>query len=172
MPVTPRANMKEIRVPRKAVEEFREIARREWGREMSEDEARTVAERFLADLANGFGRCAAEGDGVPPSEPFVPSAPRTCRLCRSVKKSEPVSDDGLGPLCAACSEALDDGTLPACVLTDRGSWCTARQLCDEFGVTPAKIAALLRRGKLVARTVERTGFRIFVAEDQPKMPEG
>lgn len=164
--------MKEIRLPKKAVDEFREIARREWGRELSEDEARAMAEWFLATLANVFREDAAERERMPRPEPLVPSPPRTCRLCGSVKKSEPVSDDGRGPLCAACSEALNDGTLPAYILTDRDKWCTTRQLCDEFKVTPARVAALVRRGKLVARTVRRTGFRIFVAEDQPKASKG
>ena len=92
--------MREIKLPKKAADEFREIARREWGREMSENEARATAEWFLATLANAFRNDAPERVGMRPEEPYVPSAPRRCSLCLSVKRSEPVTVTERGALCA------------------------------------------------------------------------
>lgn len=158
--------MRKIILRRKAVEEFRRIAKEEWGREMSFAEARAVAQRFLADLAN-----LPPMEGPDPGPRYAPGPPTECCLCRSAKRDEPVSETEHGALCAACAEAIADGTLPAYVTTERHRWRTARQLCDEYGTTPARIAALVRHGKLVARTVRRTGFRLFLADDQPQPPE-
>ena len=155
--------MRKIILRRKAVEEFRRIAREDWGREMTFAEARAAAQRFLADIAN------AHEVSVPHAGPrFVPGPPTECCLCRSAKRDEPVSETEHGALCAACAEAIEDGTLPAWVTTEGHRWRTGRQLCEEYGTTPARIAALVRHGKLVARTVQRTGFRLFLADDQPQ----
>lgn len=161
--------MKEVRLGRKAVEEFRRIAKADWGLDLPYAEAKKVAERFLANLAN-LPADARDGS-APPGERFVPGPPAECGLCRVVRRSEPVSNTEHGPLCAACAEAIVDGTLPAYVTTDRNKWCTTGDLCAHLKTTPARIAALVRHGRLVARTVRRTGFRIYLAEDQPKRKE-
>ena len=84
-----------------------------------------------------------------------------------MRRSEPVSNTEHISLCGAFAEAIADGTLPAYVATDGNRRCTTRDLCAHLRTTPARIAALARHGRLVARTVRRTGFRIYLAEDQP-----
>lgn len=159
----------------RALAEFKKISTAETGIDASPDDAREAAEWLLSLADNVLGhrrsvrmmeeRLAENTDGYP-----LGPTNYSCWICGGVRPDSPLWFDRTGVKCEHCYLTFKRRALPLSVATDRDSWYDEWDLRHRLGMNPNTIAGMVRSGSLVARTVKGTGFRLFLAGDNPSLP--
>ena len=168
---------KKYGISKRALAEFRRILREEHGIEPSAKQAREAAEALLG-LMETLGRHKHSVRRMeerlaksPEGYELPPDSKHSCRICGGRREwGRAMWFDRTGVKCGPCYMTFRRRALPLSVATDRDSWYDERELMHRFGLSGRKVDALVREGKLVARTVTGTGFRIFLISENPSLP--
>lgn len=161
----------------KAIEEYREIFKREYGKELSDKEAREGAQNLLslAELLLNLAqedfsrkqRLKKERKGFHLEEGKI----YNCLICHSTISGKDSWWDLGGPKCLICQKAVDTKVIPKMLGKKRDSWYASWELKDKFGIHHASIKKLVREGKLRSRTIlyedGRTHFQVFLKKENP-----
>ena len=163
----------------KAVNEFKDIYKEKYGKEISDREARESGENLvrLFDLLWKFSqeesrrerRLKKEPDGFPVEGNY------SCIVCRnSINGSNGLYHWG-GPRCLICHKAIKDRVIPFYVLKNDDSFYRTWQLKDKFGIKSTQtVKKLVRERKLISRTImngEHVHEYIFLKKENPSLIE-
>lgn len=153
----------------KAIGEFKEIYKKEFGKELSDAEA-SEASNNLVNLVDLLIKCHArdmERKHRLKKEPkgfHINDGIYECGICRYQIEGEKTWYDKWGLKCLICQKAIDTGAIPGFACENRESWYRMWELKDSFGISSPTARKLIRQGKLAARIVagENSGVHEYV----------
>jgi hypothetical protein len=160
------------------IDEFKEIYKKENGKEMSDQEASDVAHNLVGfvELIWELSQKHAKLDQRLKKEPegFPVDGNYSCLICHnSITEVDGWYHWG-GPRCLICHKAIKDGVIPTFVLEGRDSYFSKWQL-EKFGIKPQSVKKYIREGKLKPRTVlcedGTTHVQIFLKKENPEFIE-
>jgi hypothetical protein len=163
------------KISKKALAEFRRIAKAETGIDASAKDAREAAEWLLslADSAvrhrQSVHRMEERRAESPEGYPLGPSD-YSCWICCGVRPDSPLWFDRTGVKCEHCYLMFRRRALPLSVATDRESWYDDWDLVNRIGWSQQQVRSMVAAGELVPRTVKGTGFRVFLVSENPSLP--
>jgi hypothetical protein len=143
---------------KEAVEEFKEIHKKKFGKELSDEEAYESANNLvgLFRLLYECDRKEQERKHMLKKEPegfHLTGGPYNCLVCHRQVESEKSWYDNLGNKCIPCQKAIKAGVIPPFVCKERDSYYVAWELKSNFGISHPTMRKLVRQGKLKARIV-------------------
>jgi hypothetical protein len=140
-----------------ALNEYKEIYKKEYGKDLSDAEARDQADRLLQVykiLWDGYvtdlkrqQRLKKEPDG------FTLDGTYTCNICHCNVGAGENWYSRWGITCLTCLRALKDGVVPGFVCKHRKSWYAMWELKSDFGIHPQTARKMIRIGELKARII-------------------
>lgn len=160
-----------------SIKEYKEIYKKEFGEDISDNEARTQATRLL-----NFFRVLYEVDKKDkirkaklkdhPKGFHLEDGVYNCIVCHRYISGENSWYDKSGPKCLDCQRAIDKKVIPRYVCKDRDSWYSMLDLKNKFGVHPATAEKMMREGKLEAKAIKdkegKDYFYIFIKKENNK----
>jgi len=167
-----------MNLPQKSIDEFKDICKKEYGKELTDAEASEAAHDLVGffDLLMKIDwrneqmklRLKKEPDGFPMTDGI-----HTCGVCgRQVPDGESWYD-WWGVKCRLCQKAVKDGVIPGFVCAEKDSHYTTWQLKDYFGIAYQTAMKQVRQGKLTARVVLAENGKpyeyIFLKKENPHL---
>ena len=166
-------------VSKERVEEFKEIYKKEHGKELSDQEAQEAADnlvglfKLLWDCsmkdAERKRRLKKEPKGFPVDNHY------NCIVCYRTIDPQTGWYDHNNQKCLSCQKAVEGGALPSYVCHHRKSFFLTWELKSSFNIHPQTARKLVRQGRLVARIVknEHGGDQeyIFLKKENPSLIE-
>ena len=157
-------------LPDKAIQEFKDIMKKEYGQELSDAEAREQGERLLGffeilykqaqiehlrkmrlkkEKVKGFFLEASDGH-------------YTCAICRETLPGNEIWWNPNGLRCKDCWRNIQEGVIPALTYdSDDKIWIKEWQLQSDYGLHPATRGKLRREGILKGRDLKRKDGSIY-----------
>lgn len=161
----------------KAIQEFKEIYEKKYGKRLSEAEASDAAHNLygLAELLIEGAKRDCKRELRLKDEPkgfhLDDGTGYTCPICRHSMSYEETWYDKNGMKCVFCQKALDRRIIPLSVLKNEDSWYSMFEFDYYFGIKSASIRKLVRAGQLKARVVAGPGksprCEVFLIKDNP-----
>lgn len=161
------------------LDEFKDIFKRNYGKEYTDAEAREAANNLLgfAELIVKFAR---EEHGwkeklkVEPGGFALPGEGRTCYVCHQAIYDEVTWYDKYGIKCPHCQKAVEKNQIPKSIFKDRDSFYHGWQLKDKFGLHPQTVAKMVREGKIKERVIKNKDgngihARIYLKKENPEL---
>lgn len=160
----------------KAIDEYKEIFKKDYGTELTDTEATEGAQRLMGFFeviyemslreARRKKRLEKEPKGFNLEED---GNVYSCIVCHASISGKTGWWDLNGQKCLTCQKAVDNGIIPATVCKDRDSWYASWELKSRFGIHPSTVSKLIREKKLKARNLKTTNgesyFQIFLAKE-------
>lgn len=161
------------------VQEFKEIFKKEYGKEMTDAEAREAGEnlvRFVEVLwemsmsdQKRKHRLKTEPDGFPVDGHY------SCIICRrSIDPSTGWYDKNFQK-CFPCKRAVDKGIFPSFICHHTESFFSMSDLSYTFELKSPTVRKLVREGKLIARIAHNDQWNsneyIFLRKENPGLIE-
>ena len=141
----------------KAVQEFKKIYKKEYGKELSDKEAFESAQNLL-NLGEVLYKVANEEyhrkqrlKKEPKGFHLEAGKYYTCFICKETVPGETAWWDKYGTKCMNCQRNLDKKVIPKKLLKGKffsDNWYASWQIKDKFGIHPATARRLVREGKL------------------------
>ena len=143
---------------KESINEFKEIYKKEYGKELSDQEAYESATNLM-NFAEVLYECAKrdyqrkqqlkrEPDGF-----HLTDGTYNCSICyRQVTRDESWYDKW-GTKCLLCQKAVKEGLVPTFVCTERDSWYAMWELERKFGIKHQTAKKMVRLGDLKAKIV-------------------
>ena len=168
-----------MEITQEKVDEFKEIYRKENGKELSDTEAREAAYNLqgfvelIWDISKREAqlkhRLKKEPDGFPVDSHY------SCRVCSTSISPETGWYDRWGQKCKPCTKAVKDSTVPTFVCEHRDSFYSAWQIKDRLGIKNITgVKKLIKGGGgLKARTIMAENGTvhdyIFLKKENPEL---
>lgn len=143
----------------KAIQEFKNIYKMEYKKDLTDAEARDGAERLvgffdiLLQVAEKDYRRKLKLKDSPKGFPIDDDGTYSCFICYKSITTVNGWYDKYGLKCLNCQRAVENKIIPPIVFKDRKSWITNWELKDKFGIHPSTARKLIRKGKLKARVI-------------------
>ncbi len=145
-------------LPKQAINEFKEIYKDQYNKELSDAEASEAANN-LVDFFKLLYDChikelkrkrrlKKEPEGF-----HLTDGEYNCCICHKLISREETWYDKWGIKCLYCQKAVKEGLIPSFVCHDRDSWYAMWELESKFGIKNQTVRKLVREGKLIARIV-------------------
>lgn len=164
----------------KAVDEYREIFKKDYGKELTDSEAHDGAQRLFNFFeviyemslreAKRKKRLEKEPKGFHLEED---GKVYSCIVCHASISGKTGWWDLNGQKCLNCQRAVDKGVIPASVCKKRDSWYARWELASKFGIHSSTISRLIREGKLRAKNLtDESGaiyFQVFLTPENLHM---
>ena len=160
---------------KKFIEEYKRIYKKEFGKEISDQEALEQGTRLVnffeilhkinvkEKIRKKKLKQHPKGFHLPESEIY------NCCICGDSVQGKTSWYDKNGIKCLLCQKALDQGIIPAKVCHDRDIWYAMWQLKDKFGFHYQTVKKMIRLGELKARIVldnnNKPYFYVFLKEE-------
>lgn len=166
-------------LPQKAIEEFRELYKNQYGKELNDAEASEAAHNLVNffDLLYKIALREAKLKGRLKKEPngFPVDGNYSCIVCQNPVNSENGWYDRWGPKCLLCQRAISEGVIPPFVCKDRDSWYSTWHLRSKFGFKAPTVKKLVREGALKAREIlsEKGAAHeyVFLKKENPELAD-
>ncbi len=142
----------------KSIEEFKEIYRKEYGKELSQAEA--------FEMANGlvnFFKLLVDQDNIDrrrkmrlkdePKGFHIEGVGYTCFVCSDSISNEETWYDKYGIKCMTCQKAIDKHQIPATAASNKESWYSKYDLQSRFNIDHHGVKRLIKAGVLKPRIV-------------------
>ena len=163
---------------KETIEEFKEIFKKEYGKELSDQEAYESATNLtgffevLYECANKDYQRKQQLKKEP--EGFhLTDGIYNCSICYRQVTGDKSWYDKWGTKCLLCTKAVKEGVVPPFVCTDRDSWYAMWQLEKKFGIKHPTAIKLVRLGKLKARIVSYESGKpyeyVFLKKENPDL---
>jgi len=146
-------------LPKKAIEEFEEIYKKEFGEEISDEEALEQGTRpvnffkvlYKMDVKEKMRKEKLKkypkGFHLPESEIY------NCCVCHNQIQGKDTWYDKDGIKCLLCQKALDQGIITSEICRNDDSWYSTMDLKDKFGLHYQTVMKKIRLGELKARVI-------------------
>lgn len=163
---------------KKAIDEFREIYRKENGQELTDAEASDAAYRLygFAELALEVAKRDIQRKRQLQKEPggfHITDGTYNCMVCGVPVTGDQSWYDRYGVKCLLCQRAVNKGIIPGFVCTARDSHYGMWELKSKFNIISATARKLIRQGKLHARVVLTNDGKpyeyIFLKKENPQL---
>lgn len=165
-------------VAKKYVDEFKEIYKKEHGKDLSDAEAQEAADNLvgLFDIlwkssmedSRKKARLKKEPDGFPVEGSY------SCLICKCSINETNGWYDWYGQTCLLCRKAIKDGIIPTFVCTEYDSYFKTWQF-EKFGLKSPTVRKMVRTGELKARIVLDEAGKpheyIFLKKENPRYRE-
>ncbi|MFH1909785.1 MAG: hypothetical protein ABIJ72_01145 [bacterium] len=165
-------------LPPKAIEEFKEIYKKEYGKELSDVEASESANN-LVGLFKLLWDCSirdAKRKSQLKKEPegfHITDGTYSCMVCGCSVTGDQSWYDQWGVKCLLCQKAVKEGVVPGFVCRDHDSHYKMWELKDKFKIHPQTARKLVRQGELKARIVTTEDGKpyeyIFLKKENPHL---
>lgn len=152
----------------KSVQEFKDIFKKEYGKELSDSEARESAERLMGFMgilydqavieARRTKRLEKEPEGFALKEH---EGPYNCILCHQSISGSNAWWDLNGLKCLDCQRNIKEDVIPGEICTKDELWIKDWQLHSDFGVHPATRGKLKREGMLKGRELKNEKGQVY-----------
>lgn len=164
----------------KAVDEYRELFKKDYGKDLTDSEAQDGAQRLFNFFeviyemslreAKRKKRLEKEPKGFHLEED---GKVYSCIVCHASISGKTGWWDLNGQKCLDCQRAVDSGVIPASVCKNRDSWYASWEITDKFGVHPSSVRKLVHQGKLKVRDLITEGgaiyFQVFLVSENPDL---
>ena len=165
-------------LPQKAIEEFKDIYKKEYGKELADSEARESAENLIGFFKVLY-ECAQKEHlkklrlKKEPEGFHLTDGTYNCLICHCQITGNESWYDRLGPKCLLCQKAVKDGVIPSFVCKERDSWYATWELESKFQIKHPTARKLVRQGILKARIVLADNGKpyeyIFLKKENPEL---
>lgn len=162
---------------KKSIEEYKRIYKKEFGKEISDEEALEQGTR-LVNFFEILHKINVEdkirkkklkqhpkGFHLPESETY------NCCVCGNSVQGKTSWYDKNGTKCLLCQEALNKRIIPPEVCHDNDGWYSIWEFDYYFKIKAPTIRKFIREGKLKARVIKnkngRTHFEVLMIKDNP-----
>lgn len=159
----------------KKVQEFKDLMKEKYDKELSDQEAREQAEdvlglfRLIGDISMQRQKWKEKLKDNP--EGFPVEGERTCRICKTSMNESNSWYSKYGLSCVSCYKAVESGDVPSDIFEDEDSFLSKRQIRNRFDASTQTINKFVREGKLKERVIEkpegRADFRLFLLKENP-----
>lgn len=165
-------------LPQEAIEEFKEIYKKEYKKELSDAEARESAENLVRffDLLWECEKKDIQRKQLLKKEPegfHLTDEVYNCLICHCTVTGDESWYDKWGVKCLLCQKAIKEETVPGFVCKERESWYAVWQLKDKFGIHPQTARKMVRIGELKARIVATESGQpyeyVFLKKENPHL---
>jgi len=162
---------------KKAIDEFKEIYKKEYKKELNDAEASEAANN-LVGLFKILYDCEAREQQRKhrlKKEPggFHVDGTYSCRICHRDVSGDESWYDEYGLKCLLCTKAVKEGAVPPFVCKDRDSWYAMWELDSKFKIKHPTARKLIRQGKLKARIVAYQDGKpyeyVFLKKENPDL---
>lgn len=172
-------------LPEESIKEFKEIYKKEYGKELSDAEAAESANNLF-----NFVKLLYDQDKIdfyrqqllkdePKGFHFTDGGIYTCPVCHNNMSNENIWYDKSGMKCMLCQKALGKRMIPVSAIKNRDSWYSINDFDHYFGIGRQKIHKLVKEGKLKSRIVSGSNggvhYELFLIKENPdvlvKKPE-
>jgi hypothetical protein len=161
------------------LQEFKEIWKKEYDEDLTDDQAREYGENMVRVFETLFHidqrvqrwnkRLETEPNGfaLPDSESY------NCCVCYARTSDNGGWYDQYGIKCGTCQTALEEGSYPPLVCTDRDSWYSMSDLKRKFQLERPTITKKIRSGELKTRTIKLGGrsYHYIFLKSENNFPE-
>jgi hypothetical protein len=161
----------------KRIKEFQEIFKKEYGKELSWEEASESARSLLGLAEIAYEQFRREHflkeklKDSPKGFHFDDGGIYTCPICRQHISNEQVWYDKNGLKCLHCQMALDKKIIPGSVCKRDGSWYSDWEFDYYFGIKTPTLRKFVRQGKIKSRIIPNLQggkhIEIFLIKDNP-----
>ena len=156
---------------KKSIEKFQEIFKKDYGQELSYDEASDSARR-LVGLFEILQRVAVRDlrhqeklKEFPKGFSFMDDKNYNCNICYRPIKNEQLWYDKWGIKCLACQDAINKKIIPGGICRNDKSWYSTHNFESYFKLKTPAVRKLVRQGILKVRIIPKNGFEVFLIED-------
>jgi len=143
---------------KESINEFKEIYKKEYGKELSDQEAYESATNLMGFVKILY-ECAVKENQrkrqlkKEPEGFHLTDGPYSCCICGQQVNGEQSWYNKNGIKCLLCQKAVKDGIVPAFACENNDSWYAMWQMENKFGIKHQTARKLVRLGKLKARIV-------------------
>ncbi|EKE11014.1 MAG: hypothetical protein ACD_15C00154G0002 [uncultured bacterium] len=161
-----------------SVNEFREIFKKEYGKELTMQEASDSAHNLVNffDVLLKIESKDQERQHRLKKEPkgfHVYDGIYNCVICHKAVTGDESWYDKYRVKCLTCQKATDKGIIPAKVFKNRKNWYAMWELKDKFGIHSATARKMIRTGELKAIIIENEDGKpyeyIFLADENKEV---
>lgn len=156
------------------VQKFREIWKKEYGKELTDTEAKEYAQRIF-DYVKLLWDLAAKDEQrkrrlkTEPKGFHLSGIGYSCCICHATISNEETWYDAYGIKCLICQRALERKAIPKSVCKDRKSWYAMWELQDNFGIRYQTAMKMVKNGELKGRVIRnqegKPHFWIFLKQE-------
>lgn len=168
---------------KKAINEFKDIYKKEYKKELSDAEASEAANNLVGFFKVLYDCAVKENEKKrrlkKELEGFhVTDGIYNCLVCHRQATGEESWYDKWGCKCLLCQKAVKEGIVPGFVCKDSDSWYAMWQLESKFGIKHQTAKKMVRRGELKARIVPYENGDpyeyVFLKKENPNLidPDG
>ena len=155
----------------KAIKEFQEIYKKEYGKELTYEEAAEASRNLLGFYEVLFDSHIAElklKDKLkdsPGGFSLMDGKTYNCGICRNYIKDEQLWYDKWGKKCLACQDAVNKKIIPGKICYNDKYWYATWEFDIYFKLKSPTIRKLTRQGVLKVRIVPQSGFEVFLIKE-------
>jgi hypothetical protein len=158
------------------IEEFREIFKKEYGKELSWEEAEESAQGLfnLAELTFDIAIKEMRRKNKLKDNPkgfHLTDGTYTCAICGIQIMGDSSWYDKFGVKCMTCQRAVEKRIIPGSLCENKDSWYSVWELEHYYSLKSPTVRKLVREGKLKARVVPTEDGKpycsIFLIRDNP-----
>lgn len=170
----------------KYIKEFQELCKKEYGKDLTWEEAADGARSLLSFAEIAFNSYKTDCirkrklKDHPKGFHLDDGKIYSCRICRENISNEQTWWDESGIKCMHCQKALDKKIIPKNVCKSRDNWYSVHDFSYYFEIKSPTVRKFIRQGKLKPRIIKNidTGkphFELFLIKDNkevlPNKPE-
>lgn len=156
-----------MQLSKEAIEEFKQIFEKKYGKKLSDKEAYESASNLL-NFYKALYDCVVKEEikkeklKKHPRGFHLDDGIYNCLICYRQVTGKEGWWDLLGPKCLSCQRAIDKKVIPWSVCSDRDSWYAMWELNSKFSIKHQAARKMIREGKLKARVIkDREGREFF-----------
>lgn len=152
----------------KSIKEFQEIFKKEYGKEISYEEAAESGEqlvgffKLLYDCEVKDLKRKEKLKEFPRGYSLMDGNSYNCGICHSHIKDEQLWYDKWGIKCLPCQNAVNKKIVPGKICHNDKLWYATWEFESYFKLKSPTVRKLERQGVLKARTIPDTGFKVFI----------
>ncbi len=155
----------------KAIKEFQEIYKKEYGKEITYEEAAEAGRNLV-----GFFKILYDGHVAelrlkeklkesPKGFSLMDGKTYNCGICHASIKDEQLWYDKWGKKCLACQDAVNKRKIPGKICYNDKYWYATWEFETYFKLKSPTVRKLARQGVLNARVVPKSGFEVFLLKE-------
>ncbi len=163
---------------KEGIDEFKEIFKKEYGKELTDAEAYESAHNLIGlfDVLLKCHRRDLERQARLKKEPkgfTLDDGEYTCSICHQQQAPGEIWYDKWGITCSLCRKAVQSGIVPRFACSQSDSWYQMWELERNFGIKHPTARKLVREEKLKARIVLAENGKpyeyVFLKKENPKL---
>lgn len=163
-----------MQISKEAIQEYKEIYKKRFGKDLCDKEAYEQASRllgFFEILYEGVRKEAIRKAKLEkhPNGFHLDDGVYSCLICHKEISGKDSWYDKFGQKCLDCQRAVEKKIVPGYVCKNRDSWYAMWELKDKFGIHPATAKKMIREGNIKARIIKdgqgKNYFYVFLFKE-------